>query len=67
LLNTTTHVIAEKVDFKVKSLIEKYDMNIVRSKWIKACSERGILLELEPAYMIHTNTQLESYFRNCLD
>jgi hypothetical protein len=52
---TTTHVIASREDFKVRSLVDQYDMNIVKDTWITACTERGFLLELEPAYMIYAN------------
>lgn len=48
-------------------MVDQYDMNIVKDTWITACTERGFLLELEPAYMIYANQQLEAYFRDCLD
>lgn len=67
LMPTTTHVIADRADFKVRSLVDRYDMNIVKDTWVTACTERGFLLELEPAYMIHSNQQLNNYFKNCLD
>lgn len=64
---TTTHVIADRADFKVRSLVDKYDMNIVKDTWVLACTERHFLLELEPAYMIHSNATLNKYFKNSLD
>jgi hypothetical protein len=67
LMRTTTHIIAERDDFKVRSLIQKYNMNIVKNKWVLACSDRGFLLELEPNYMIYSNQELCDYFKDSLD
>ena len=66
-MNSTTHVIANKFDFKIRSLVDKYDMNIVHYKWVCDCASRGFLLELEPTYMVYTNEQLQQYFLSSLD
>ena len=67
LLPSTTHVIASKSDFKVRALVEKYDMNIVHYQWVVDCASRHMLLELEPRYMVYSNAQLNEYFKCCLD
>jgi hypothetical protein len=52
---STTHIIASNIDFKVKNLIERFNMNIVKYNWILVCIERGFLVDLEPSYMISAN------------
>ena len=66
-MRSTTHILAHKSDFKTKSLIQKYNMNIVRNHWLIACAERSFLLELEPSYMIYSNAELQAYFKDSLD
>lgn len=48
LLPSTTHIIASRLDFKVKTIIDTYHMSIVHFQWILACIERGFLIDLEP-------------------
>ncbi len=67
LMETTTHIIAATMTFKVRTLVERFDMNILSYKWIVRCIERGCLVDLEPVYMIHANKRLEEYFRENLD
>lgn len=67
LMDTTTHIVAARLDFKVRTLIDKFDMNILSYKWILACLERGFLIDLEPQYMIYSNEVLQAYFQENLD
>lgn len=67
LMETTTHIIAASLTFKVRTLIENYDMNILSYKWIITCIERGFLVDLEPIYMIYANQRLKEYFLDNLD
>jgi hypothetical protein len=67
LLPTTTHIIAATQTFKVRTLVERFNMNIVSYKWILACLDRGFLVDLEPHYMVHSNEQLNKYFKENLD
>jgi hypothetical protein len=48
LMTSTTHVIAAHMNFKVRTLVEKLNINIVSYKWILTCIERGFLVDLEP-------------------
>ena len=50
------------MNFKVRTLVERFNMNILSYKWILTCIERGFLVDLEPQYMIHSNEQLNAYF-----
>ena len=67
LMETTTHIIAASLTFKVRTLIDNYDMNILSYKWIMTCIERGFLVDLEPIYMIYANHRLKEYFLDNLD
>ncbi len=67
LMVTTTHIIAASLTFKVRTLIDKYDMNILSYQWILTCIERGFLVDLEPHYMIYANEMLQAYFLDNLD
>jgi hypothetical protein len=67
LMETTTHIIAASLTFKVRTLIDNYDMNILSYKWIMTCIERGFLVDLEPIYMIYANQRLKEYFLDNLD
>jgi DNA ligase-4 len=67
LMPTTTHVVAATLDFKVRTLIDKFDMNILSYRWILTCVERGFLVDLEPSYMVYSNERLQRYFSENLD
>jgi len=45
---STTHIVAATFDFRVRTLVDKLDINVLSYKWILACLERGFLVDLEP-------------------
>ena len=55
LMPTTTHQVAATMDFRVRTLVDKFDMNILSFRWILTCLERGFLVDLEPQYMVYAN------------
>ena len=55
LMPTTTHLVAATMDFRVRTLVDKFDMNILSFRWILTCLERGFLVDLEPQYMVYAN------------
>ena len=55
------------MDFRVRTLLAAYNVNILSYKWVLACLERGQLVDLEPRFMVHANEELGEYFRENLD
>lgn len=67
LMETTTHLIAAREDFRVRNIVAQYGMNIINYQWILTCLERGFLVDLEPMFMVSCNEQLQAYFNTSLD
>jgi len=67
LMPTTTHLIAAKECFRVRSIVQQYKMNVIQYRWVVNCAEFGTLVELEPLYMIYSNADLLRYFEQNID
>ena len=67
MLQTTTHLIAARTDFRARGIVQQYGMDIIKYTWILTCLRRGFLVDLEPQYMVATNKELEEYFKVNLD
>ena len=67
LMPTTTHLIAAREDFRVRNIVAQYGMNVISYKWILSCLKRGMLVDLEPLFMIAVNDALRAYFKINID
>jgi hypothetical protein len=67
LMPTTTHLIAVREDFRTRSIVQQYSMNVIKYTWLLTCVDRGFLVDLEPRFMISTNKELRAYFKVNLD
>lgn len=54
-LVTNTHIIACRMDFKLKTLLKQFDRNIIFPVWIFDCIEKNQLLDLSPKYLLHSS------------
>ena len=67
LMQTTTHLIAARADFRVRNIVAQYGMNVIHFSWVLSCLERGFLVDLEPMFMVSANIALQNYFDTTLD
>eukprot|EP01022_Parablepharisma_sp_SALTPOND_P011968 TRINITY_DN15277_c0_g1_i1.p1 TRINITY_DN15277_c0_g1~~TRINITY_DN15277_c0_g1_i1.p1 ORF type:complete len:732 (-),score=68.46 TRINITY_DN15277_c0_g1_i1:510-2705(-) len=61
-LVTTTHILAEKLDFKVANIIQSTNLPIIHYCWVLKCNELGKVVDLTPKYMLHTPSTLDVSF-----
>ena len=55
VMPSTTHLIAARVDFRVRNLIDTYGMNIIKYNWLLSCRDYEALIDFDPTFMIYTN------------
>jgi len=50
---TNTHVIGSFIDFKLKAILAKYDINIYRPQWVLDSIKKNELMDMAPKYMLY--------------
>ena len=66
-LNSTTHVIAEEIDLKIKNILNKHDINIYNSKWVYDCIKYEKIIPLSPMYLTYINEETREIFKMNID
>ena len=67
LPNITTHVVAEKIDFKINNILVKNKINVLNSKWVYDCIQYKKILPLSPMYLTYINEETKEAFKLNID
>lgn len=54
-MKNTTHVIANRVDLKVKSLINSKKINVYNQKWLYECIKLERIIKVSPLFLTYAN------------
>ncbi len=66
-LSSTTHVIAEEIDLKIKNILNNHDINIYNSKWVYDCIKYGKIIPVSPMYLTYINEDTKEIFKLNID
>lgn len=61
-MKSTTHVIANIIDIKVKSILNSKDINIYNQKWVYDCIKNKKIIKISPLYLLKANKQTQNKF-----
>ena len=67
LPNRTTHVIAEKIDLKIRNIISQHDINVFNSKWVYDCVKLKRIIPVMPMYLTYVCSETKEMFAMNID
>jgi DNA ligase 4 len=58
---TTQFVVAERREFRVQTLIDSFQVSVLRPEWVRDCVKAEKIAEITPRHVLHANRKMKRY------